>query len=162
MSLDPARTEPSSRRPEAPGVIGFAGPHVLVGAPGWPVVGLTVAHAETGVAIIKPTGHAAANLVGTFAFLDPPGVSFCRSEPGAEIRARHGREDLLLVVHRPAAVGGHVGWVVSRDEQRVDVAGGDRQAEAVADESHRAVGVGARQLAQAADSLARLLRGPAY
>jgi len=25
---------------EAPGVIGFAEPHVLVGAPGWPVVGV--------------------------------------------------------------------------------------------------------------------------
>src|SRR5260370_36017070 len=141
MSLDPARTEPSSRRPEAPGVIGFAGPHVLVGAPGWPVVGLTVAHAETGVAIIKPTGHAAANLVGTFAFLDPPGVSFCRSEPGAEIRARHGREDLLLVVHRPAAVGGHVGGRGRRDERGVGVARVGRQARGVAGAYERASGV---------------------
>src|SRR6266566_8928695 len=60
------------------------------------------------------------------------------SEPGAEVRAWHGREHLLLVVHRPAAVGGHIGWVVRRDEQRVDVAAGDGQAEVVADESHRA------------------------
>ena len=35
------------------------------------------------------------------------------SESGAEVRAGHGREDLLLVVHRPAAVGGHIGRVVS-------------------------------------------------
>lgn len=47
--------------PDAPGVTGFASPHVLVGAPGWPVVGLTVAHAATGVAVIKPTEHTAAS-----------------------------------------------------------------------------------------------------
>src|SRR5262245_19899121 len=34
------------------------------------------------------------------------------SEPGAEVRAWHGREHLLLVVDRPAAVGGHIGWIV--------------------------------------------------
>ena len=50
---------------------------------------------------------------------------------------------------------------VNRDEQRVDVAARDRQAEVVADEPHRAVGVVARQLTQAADRLARLLRVPA-
>src|SRR5712671_1374771 len=83
------------------------------------------------------------------------------SEPGAEVRAWHGREHLLLVVDRPAAVGDHIGWVVRGDEQRVDVAAGDRQAEVVADESPRTVGVGAHTLAQAADRLARLLGIPA-
>src|SRR6266487_447734 len=83
------------------------------------------------------------------------------SESGAEARTGHGGEYLLLVVHRPSAVCGHVRWIVSRYEQRVDVAAGDRQAEVVADESHGTVGVGARKLAQAADRLTRLLRIPA-
>src|SRR6516162_6843277 len=83
------------------------------------------------------------------------------SELAAEVRAGHGREHLLLVVDRAAAVGGHVGRIVRRDEQRVDVTAGDRQPEVVADEPYGAVGVGARKLAQAADRLAWLLRIPA-
>jgi hypothetical protein len=47
-----------------------------------------------------------------------------RSEPGAEVRTRHGREYVLLVVDGSAAVGGHVGWMAGRDEQLVDVAPG--------------------------------------
>ena len=47
---------------EAPGVTELSGPHVLAGAPGWPVVGFWIAHAETGVAITKPTAHAAASV----------------------------------------------------------------------------------------------------
>src|SRR5260370_1374087 len=34
---------------EEPGVTGLDGPHVLVGAPRWPVVGVWMAHAEAGV-----------------------------------------------------------------------------------------------------------------
>ena len=37
---------------ELPGVTGLSGPQVLVGAPGWPVVGVTVAKAVVAVAII--------------------------------------------------------------------------------------------------------------
>src|SRR5258707_9359065 len=43
---------------EDPGVTGFAGPHVLVGAPGWPVVGLTTANADSGAATSRPAAHA--------------------------------------------------------------------------------------------------------
>ena len=43
---------------EEPGVAGLSGPHVLVGAPGWPVVGLTVAHADAGAATSKPAEQA--------------------------------------------------------------------------------------------------------
>src|SRR5258708_25566183 len=42
----------------APGVTGLAGPHVFAGAPGWPVTGLTVAHAEAGAAAMKPIEQA--------------------------------------------------------------------------------------------------------
>jgi hypothetical protein len=40
-----------------PGITGLAGPHVLAGAPGWLVVGLTTASAEAGAAIARPTEH---------------------------------------------------------------------------------------------------------
>src|SRR5262249_58588809 len=43
---------------DEPGVTGLSGPHVLVGAPGWPVAGLTVAHADAGAATSKPAEHA--------------------------------------------------------------------------------------------------------
>jgi hypothetical protein len=49
---------------DAPGVIGFAEPHVLVGAPGWPVVGdcnVSPASAVAPVATVKAmTQNAAA------------------------------------------------------------------------------------------------------
>src|SRR5260370_17692436 len=38
---------------EDPGVTGFAGPHVLVGAPAWPVVGASTAPEASGVAVGK-------------------------------------------------------------------------------------------------------------
>jgi len=40
---------------ELPGITGLDGPQVLVGAPGWPVVGLTVAAAVVAVATISAT-----------------------------------------------------------------------------------------------------------
>jgi hypothetical protein len=40
---------------ELPGITGLDGPQVLVGAPGWPVVGLTVAAAVVAVATISPS-----------------------------------------------------------------------------------------------------------
>src|SRR5216684_3226354 len=57
---------------EEPGVPGLDGPHVLVGAPRWPVVGFWMAHAEAGVAISKPTEHAAASTY--FRIFFPPGI----------------------------------------------------------------------------------------
>src|SRR5215467_267970 len=56
---------------EEPGVTGLAGPHVLAGAPRWPVAGFWMAHAEAGAAISKPTAHAAASTYFRISF--PPG-----------------------------------------------------------------------------------------
>jgi hypothetical protein len=42
---------------EDPGVTGFEGPHVLAGAPGWPVVGVSSAHEASGVPINKLAAH---------------------------------------------------------------------------------------------------------
>src|SRR5215813_8558511 len=67
------------------------------------------------------------------------------SVPGAEVRTRHAHEHLPPAVHRPAAVVGHTRWVVGRGEQRVDVAGRDRQAEVLVDEPDGAIGVGSRE-----------------
>jgi hypothetical protein len=53
----PLNGEPGAAADE-PGVTGLAGPHVFAGAPGWPVVGLTVAHAEAGAAASKPAEQA--------------------------------------------------------------------------------------------------------
>jgi hypothetical protein len=54
---------------EAPGVAGLSGPQVFVGAPGWPVVGLTVAHADAGAATSRPMEHAAASRYFRIIFL---------------------------------------------------------------------------------------------
>ena len=54
---------------EEPGVAGFAGPHVFAGAPGWPVAGLTVAHAEAGAATRKPAEHASTRRYFRICFL---------------------------------------------------------------------------------------------
>src|SRR5260370_30667959 len=51
------------------------------------------------------------------------------SEPSAEVRAWHGREHLLLVVDRPAAVGDPIERGGGGDKQRVELAAGTRQAQ---------------------------------
>src|SRR5215218_8125159 len=89
-----------------------------------------------------------------------------RSSAGLEPQggAADGRQDLLLVVDRPALVGRHARRVVRRDEEAVDVAVRDGEAKVVADEAAaggaRIAGPGARILRQATAVLARLLRIP--
>src|SRR5439155_22515035 len=84
-------------------------------------------------------------------------------EPGPERRPGHGPEHLVLVVDRPAVVGGHdARRGVGRDTEGVDVPRRDRDAEVVADEAaaERAgiLVAGARVLREAADLLLRLVR----
>src|SRR5438477_5215218 len=88
----------------------------------------------------------------------------CVLIPGPEGRSRNGREHLLLVVDRPALVGSHVGGIVRRYEERVDVLRGDDQPEVVADEAPparaRITRAGARVLRKATEMLPRLLGIP--
>src|SRR5438876_6544280 len=83
-----------------------------------------------------------------------------RCDRGAGHRAEH----LLLVVDKPALVGGHVRLIVRRDEQAVDVRGRDGETEVVADEAApiraRIARPGARVLRQPAEVLPRLLGVP--
>src|SRR5215211_7073976 len=74
-------------------------------------------------------------------------------EPGAETAPRDGREHLLLVEDRCAAVALHGRRVVRRHHERVDVSGRHRKAEVVADEGAcraRVLVRGARHLVEAA------------
>jgi hypothetical protein len=52
-------TDPGAEA-DAPGVTGLAGPQVFVGAPGWPVVGVTSANAVAPVNVIVATQKATA------------------------------------------------------------------------------------------------------
>src|SRR4249919_3776719 len=94
----------------------------------------------------------------------PPRATICLvARP--EGRPGHDSEHLLLVVDRPAAVGGHRRrGVVGRDRIRVDIAVRDREAEVVADEtaaSRARVAVsGARVLGYPVDLLLRLVGIP--
>src|SRR5881628_948036 len=75
---------------------------------------------------------------------------------GTDRRARHRREDLLLVVDKAALVRGHARGVVRRYEERVDVPLRDGQAEVIADERVGRARVAmprARHLPDAADML---------
>src|SRR5947207_14096124 len=88
----------------------------------------------------------------------------CALEAAPDRRAWHFREDLLLVIDEAALVGRDVGHVVGRREQAVDVAGGDRQTELIADEAAagraRISRPGARILREPAEMLAGLLGIP--
>jgi len=92
---------------EAPGVTGLDGPQVLVGAPGWPVVGLTVAAAVVAVATISATRQ---NTMITSFLRSTPSIS----TPTVRQRLRRYVEAIPIGLTKPSCDSrGPVWWRLS-------------------------------------------------
>jgi hypothetical protein len=87
---------------ELPGITGLAGPHVFVGAPGWPVVGVTRASAEAGAAIARPTeATSTSRYFRTISSWSPSHpVEACTCQVQADTTAKRVHARRLPAVHR--------------------------------------------------------------